>query len=141
MMAIVKEIIRKEADGSISFGDYTLPKKSKIEDFSYEGAIYKAKTFKEVTKLKRNEILVFESEPGTAVQSFKKTEDAVVFSVEGPDDAEITLALDPETPYRVTLSGEELGVITTNPGGKLTFSVELEAGKEVAVSCVKADKE
>ena len=32
-MAVVKELIREESDGSISFGNYTLAQKAKLEDF------------------------------------------------------------------------------------------------------------
>ena len=34
-MAAVKELIRAEADGSISFGDYELASKTKKQDFEY----------------------------------------------------------------------------------------------------------
>ena len=36
-MAVVKELLRAESDGSISFGDYTLTEKSKLEDFEPDG--------------------------------------------------------------------------------------------------------
>lgn len=43
-MAVIKELIRTEADGSISFGNYELEKKSKVSDFEHEGDLYKVKT-------------------------------------------------------------------------------------------------
>src|SRR5699024_1503737 len=43
-MAAVKELIRAEADGSISFGDYELASKTKKQDFEYQGDLYKVKT-------------------------------------------------------------------------------------------------
>ena len=52
-MAVVSELIRKESDGSISFGDYTLDKKTKLADFEVAGDMYKVKTFNEIRK-KRN---------------------------------------------------------------------------------------
>ena len=36
-MAAVKELIRAEEDGSISFGDYELASKTKKQDFEYQG--------------------------------------------------------------------------------------------------------
>ena len=36
-MAAVKELIRVEADGSISFGDYELEVKTKLKDFNHPG--------------------------------------------------------------------------------------------------------
>ena len=50
-MAVIKELIRKENNGSISFGNYELPQKTKLADFEVNGDLYKVKTFKEITKL------------------------------------------------------------------------------------------
>ena len=52
-MSVVKELIRTEADGGISFGDYELAAKAKKSDFEHRGDLYKVKTFKEITKLVR----------------------------------------------------------------------------------------
>ena len=49
-MSVVSELIRTEADGTISFGNYELPAKSKKSDFEHDGDLYKVKTFKEITK-------------------------------------------------------------------------------------------
>ena len=38
-MAVVEELIRKEADGTLSFGNYTLDTKTKKSDFEYEGEV------------------------------------------------------------------------------------------------------
>lgn len=63
MMSAVKELIRTESDGSISFGDYTLDTKTKLSDFPFEGDLYKVKTFNEITKLEKNGMFVYESVP------------------------------------------------------------------------------
>ena len=65
-MAVVKELIRTEENGAISFGDYDLAQKSKLSDYQHQGDMYKVKTFKEITKLERNGMFVYESVPGTA---------------------------------------------------------------------------
>ena len=57
-MAVVKELIRTEANGTISFGDYEKSQKSKVSDFPHQGDMYKVKTFKEITKLERNGMFV-----------------------------------------------------------------------------------
>ena len=44
-MSVIKELIRTEADGTISFGDYSLDAKAKAEDFEHEGDLYKVKTY------------------------------------------------------------------------------------------------
>lgn len=123
-MAAVKELIRAEADGRISFGDYTLEAKTKKSDFEFEGNLYKVKTFRELTRLERNEMFVYESEPGSAVLEFDETEDTFAFSVEAPEDIQITVQADPETEYDIYINGELKDTQKSNLGGKLSFSVD-----------------
>ena len=40
-MAAVKELLRAEADGTLSFGDYTLGSKTKLDGFAFQGDQYK----------------------------------------------------------------------------------------------------
>ena len=54
-MATIKELIRTEAAGGISFGNYELDTKTKLSDYEYDGDLYKVKTFKEITKLRETE--------------------------------------------------------------------------------------
>ena len=70
-MPVVSELIRIEDDGTISFGNYMLAAKSKLQDFEFQGDLYKVKTFGEITKLERNGMFVYESVPGTAVNHFQ----------------------------------------------------------------------
>ena len=93
-MPVVNELIRSEADGAISFGNYKLDTKSKLPDFEHCGDTYKVKTFNEITKLEKNGSFVYESVPGTAVNDFKATDTSVSFRVEGNEDAQITLGLE-----------------------------------------------
>lgn len=44
-MSVVEELIRKEDNGTLSFGNYLLDTKTKKADFPFEGASYKIKTF------------------------------------------------------------------------------------------------
>lgn len=132
-MAVVSELIRSEADGTLSFGDYTLGEKKKLDGFTCGSDVYKVKTFNEITKLEKNGLFVYESVPGTAVSNLAQSADGICFSVEGPEDAQITLELEPDTTYDITVGGEVAGAMKTNLGGKLSLSVELDAGKSVAV--------
>ena len=127
-MSAIKELLRAEADGSLSFGDYELPEKTKLSDFRHEGDIYKVKTYGEITRLEKNDSLVYESVPGTAVTNLQYTGDEVSFTVEGKEDADITLGLAEETAYEIIVNGESAGVMTTNLGGQLSFGVELSEG-------------
>ena len=136
-MAVISELIRLESDGTVSFGDYSLDAKSKLDNVKYQGDIYKVKTFKEITKLERNGMFVYESVPGTAVGHFKATEQGVTFDVTGEEDAQITLELEPETEYDITVGGVDAGSMKTNLGGKLSLSVELDAGSDIAITVAK----
>lgn len=136
-MAAISELIRKEDNGSISFGDYTLASKAKLDNFEHNGDIYKVKTFKEITKLERNGLFVYESVPGTAVSEYTENESCVGFTVDGPEDAQITLELEEDAEYEVSINGESAGTMKTNLGGKLSLSVELQDAESVAIKVEK----
>ena len=133
-MGVVSELIRSEADGTISFGNYTLTAKTKLDNFEYKGDIYKVKTYNEITKLERNGAFVYESVPGTTAHNFNVAVDEVSFGVEGTGDAQITLELEAETEYEIIVDDNTAGKMKTNLGGKLSISVELgEAPVEVKI--------
>ena len=136
-MAAISELIRTEANGTLSFGDYTLGAKAKLDNYDFNGDKYKVKTFKDITKLERNGLFVYESVPGTAVTDFDQTENTVAFTVEGPEDAQITLELEEETEYEISIDGKSAGTMKTNLGGKLSMSVELEGADKVAIKVEK----
>ena len=136
-MAVVSELIRSEAGGRISFGDYTLPQKSKLDNVKHAGDLYKVKTFREITKLERNGMFVYESVPGTTVLHLKASENEMEFQVEGAEDAQITLELEPETEYDIKVNGVDAGQMKTNLGGKLSLSVELDANSCVPVKVTR----
>ena len=127
-MAVVKELIRTEDNGTISFGDYELSQKSKLSDYQHQGDMYKVKTFKEITKLEKNGMFVYESVPGTAVEHFEVSEDVISFKVSGTGDAQITLELEPDTDYIVYMNDMNVGDMKTNLSAKLSVSAKL--GKE-----------
>lgn len=128
-MAVITELIRKETDGTLSFGNFEFDTKQKKSDFEYEGDLYKVKTFKEITKLERNGMFVYESVPGTVVTNMKSTENGTNFQVEGWEDSSITLELEPEAEYKVSVDGTSVGEMKTNLAGKLNVSVELNPGE------------
>lgn len=132
-MAVIEELIRVGEGNTLDFGDYTLNSKAKKDDFSFEGDLYKIKTFKEITKLERNGLFAYESVPGTAVHGFKKTEKGLSFKVFGESDVRITVELLESKEYTIFLNGVNAGVMKTNLGGKLTINVELEPGKPADV--------
>lgn len=137
-MAVVEELIRKSAGEGIDFGNYKLASKAKLEDFSFEGDVYKIKTFKEITKLERNGLFAYESVPGTSVFDYVRSETGVSFKVEGEADAQITLELGEEKEYEIELDGVSAGKMKTNLGGKLTINVETKEDSTVKIMVKEA---
>ena len=136
-MAAVKELLRAENDGTLSFGDYTLGSKTKKENYEFEGDIYKVKTFSEITKLEKNGLFVYESVPGSAVENFRETDREVSFAVSAKGDVQFTLELEPESEYEVFIDDVSAGKMNTNLSGKLSVSVELSPDKSAQVKVIR----
>ncbi len=136
-MTAVSELLRVEEDGTLSFGDYTLASKTKLDEFEFQGDLYKVKTFKEITKLERNGMFAYESVPGTAVEHFQVTEDGISFKVYGVEGAQFTVGLEETSMYEVFMDGISAGEMSTNLSGKLSASVELKDDTGVEVKIVK----
>ena len=132
-MAVIDELIREEETGALSFGNFALATKTKKDGFQYQCDSYKIKTFREITKLERNGMFVYESVPGTVVHDFRATDKAVNFVVEGEEDSQITLELEAEKEYKIHIDKVYVGKMKTNLGGKLNLSVELEPAKMVDI--------
>lgn len=138
-MSVVTELIRTEADGTISFGNYDLIQKEKMDGYEHEGDLYKVKTYREITKLERNGMFVYESVPGTAVHGLSVTGDTMEFEVEGSEDAQITVQMEDGAEYSVYIDGADAGSVKANLGGKLVLSVELDPGRNAAIKIVKGN--
>ena len=136
-MAVIEELIRQEDNGTISFGNHLMDEKKKVLDFEVSGDLYKIKTFKEITKLEKNGMFVYESVPGTAVEDFKASEREVSFKVSGTEDAQITLELEADSEYVVYMDDVNVGDMTTNLSGKLSVSAELDPNKEIEIKIIK----
>ena len=121
-MSVVEELIRKEDNGTLSFGNYLLDAKTKKADFEFQGDLYKVK---------------YESVPGSTVTDFKNDGEVISFTVEAAGDLGFTLELEPSQEYKVLLEDVELGKMKTNLGGKLNVSIELDEGKKASVKVIK----
>ena len=136
-MSGIKELIRTETDGTLSFGDYELSEKQKRSDYEHAGDLYKVKTYADITKLERNGMFVYESVPGTAVHNFRETENGISFQVEGTKDTQIILGLEEDAEYKIYIDDTNIGTMKTNMGGKLVLSVEAGAADSIPVKVVK----
>ena len=127
-MAVIEELIRQEENGTISFGNHLMDEKKKVLDFEVNGDLYKVKTFCEITKLEKNGKMLLEAVPGATVHNFEMDEKGARFTVEGAEDAQITMELEPETEYKILIGDVNVGKMKSNLSGKVTFSVELQKG-------------
>ena len=135
-MSVVDGLIRIEGDGTISFGNYLLDTKTKLDNVEYNGDIYKVKTFNEITKLEKNGMFVYESVAGTADHNLRIEDGIVRMVAEGKTDPQITLELEPSTDYEVYVDSASIGSMKTNISGKLVLSVEL-GGNSAEVKIVR----
>lgn len=136
-MAVIEELLRSEANGTISFGNHELQAKQKVEDFEHLGDVYKVKTFAEITKLEKNGMFLYESVPGTSVHEFDEKAEGITFLAEGAHSTQITVGLKEDTAYEVYLQGNSIGTVKTNLSGKLNLSVDLKL-EDVSVKIMEA---
>ncbi len=136
-MAAVTELLRAEQNGAISFGNHELAAKAKLEDFAHAGNVYKVKTYREITRLEKNGLFLYESVPGTSVHDFVEDGECISFKAEGAQDAQITVGVEENSEYEVIVAGQSAGTMKTNLSGKLSISAELEGAGEVEISIKK----
>lgn len=134
-MATVKELLRAESDGTLSFGDYTLTSKTKLDNFEFEGDLYKVKHLQSY-KLEKMECLYTNSSRSCG-REFQRDDREVEFEVSAPEDVQFTLELEPDSEYEVFIDEASAGKMTTNLSGKLSVSIELNANESAAVKVVK----
>lgn len=127
----------EKSEAGLSFGNYKLDVKSKQSDFEYNGDIYYVKSYYEVTRLEKNDSMIYESVPGTTVTDFNVTSNGADYVVEGYRSTQVTVELAENTVYDVTVSGTALGEFKTNMRGKLVLTLDLDADEPVAVKAIK----
>ena len=127
-MPVVSELIRIEDDGTISFGNYMLAAKSKLQDFEFQGDLYKVKTFGEITSWSATECS-YMSGTGHGSQSFPGGRYFRTVLVEGEKDAQITIQLEDEREYEVYVDGVSVGGMKTNVSGKTGTERGAEPGQ------------
>ena len=135
---MAKELIQAK-DGKLSFGDFTLPEKAKLDGFACGGNLYKVKTFCALTKLERDGMFVYESEPGSDVHDLTQTKDSMQFGVTGTEDTMITVGLKEDFWYEVFENDKSVGKMKTNLCGKLSFSVSLNPDTVTSIKITESN--
>ena len=125
-MSVIKDVIVLNDDNTLSFGNYEVADKQKVE-FEANGNLYKVRTHKDVTRLSKNTQLLLETVPGAAVHNLKVTEKEVTFSIEGIGGTQVTLELENDSHYTIYIDDVSIGNIATNFAGKISFGMELSS--------------
>lgn len=123
-MSVVKEIIKLE-NNNLCFGNYLLEEKNKVDNFVFGGDKYKVKTYNKITRLEKNDKLIMETIPGSAINNFSMNEKNIFFSAEGLDETQITFDLQANKNYEIEIDNVLIGTEKSNAFGKLSFSVSL----------------
>lgn len=126
-MAVVNENIRVENNGTISFGNYEVEAKQKVDDYKAGGDLYTVRTHKAVTRVEKNSKLLIETVPGSAVHNMSVGENITRFDIEGAGDTQITLELESKAEYTIYVDDVNIGKLMSNVSGKINFSAELSA--------------
>lgn len=116
----------------LNFGDYEAKDKQKAE-LEHDGDLYKLKSYKEITRLTRNDILIYESVPGTRVSNFYITDDAISFDVIGQAGASIILGVEDKTNFALSIDDIAYDSTSYIAPGKLNINVDFADGKAVHV--------
>ena len=106
----------------INFGNYNIKEKLK-ESIEFLGDIYYIKTHNALTRLEKNDVLVYESVPGTAVKNFIDSSDYIEFEVSAEGEASIILAVEDGIKFNLYIDNNEYKNYVTLTGGKLNINV------------------
>ncbi len=124
-MAVIDEGIRLEENNTISFGNYELEEKLKVDNFKLNDDLYKVRTHKLVTRFSKNGKLVLEAVPGAAIFNFSQTEKRTKMRASGMGQTQLTLELEDDTNYDLKIDGVKVDTVRTRFAGKLSFSADL----------------
>ena len=118
----VGEILYKNGNNTISFGNYKIRDKQKL-DIEVSGDVYKVKTHNEVTRLEKNGNLLIEAVPGANFSNFSESETLIGFSVEAAEDTQLTLDLTDDSDYEIFIDEKSIGKLKSSPSGKLNLGI------------------
>lgn len=126
-MPCINEGILLNSDNSISFGNYEVEEKFKVNDFKVNQDFYKLATYDKLTRLYKNDNLVLEATPGATFHNFFQNDLQTNFKIEGIGDTLVTIELAPNTNYSLFINDVKIDKIITNLSGKLNFSLSLSS--------------
>lgn len=108
----------------LDFGNFTSEKKLK-ESMEFMGDQYNIKTYNEVTRLEKNDLMIYESVPGTEVSNFLDDIEKISFRVKGNGNTSIILAVEENKEFKFSIDGIEYENNSLLAQGKLNVNVDL----------------
>ena len=126
----LEKLISSSAKGLLDFGDCESVDKQKQEGFELGGNTYNIKSHKEITRLEKNSYLLYESVPGTVVTDFSVGANEVSFTVNGVEPVQVTLGMEPDAEYRLLINSTQVGKVSANHSGKISFSLSFDTGAQ-----------
>ncbi len=124
-MGVFRHMITINENDNLSFGNYKVKEKQKVDGFEYKGDTYKCKTHKDITRLEKNEMLVIETVPGATVHDFVQEENGMTYLAEGVGETKITMELAEGEKYEIKINDKVVGETEAQFGGKIILSNEL----------------
>ena len=123
-MSVINEILKAE-NNYLCFGNYLVTQKQKLENFDFHGDKYKVKTHNEITRLEKNDKMLLETIPGSAIHKFSENENEISFEAEGFENTQITLELAANQNYKLEIDDVLISTSSSNSFGKFSFSLTL----------------
>lgn len=132
----MQDIISININENLDFGCHELDHKSK-EIIEYRGLNVKVKTHSEITRLERDELMIYESVPGTTVTDFSYRPEKISFNVTGMGNTSIIIAVNQNNKYRLMIDDEQYFATNVLSGGKIQFIIDFNLKDWIKVDLIK----
>lgn len=129
-------ILKINDDKTFDFGNYENKDKLK-EAIIHNELDYKVKTHSDITRLERDELMIYESVPGTNVRNFSYTSSKIKFNVSGYSHTSIIIGVNQDSVFNLTVDNVDEGEAIFVAKGKLNINLNLENNEEVSVELTK----
>ncbi len=130
------EVIKLNDNNTLKFGNFEAIDKQKVSDFAFNGETLAVKTHKDITVLKRNDILLMETVPGAVVDQLQYKAEEMKFNITGFKQTAVTIgSVEPNTKYKVEVDGVETETLDSKVSGKISISLDIEnVTREVVIT-------
>ena len=125
-MAEAEGNITAKKNGALSFGDYLSTEKILVDGFAFGKDSYDLETHAETTRLVKNGATIVETAPGAAFKDLLVKKGKISFKIKGSEGTRLTLRLESDSLYRITIEDHDIGNFKTNGAGNLSVGIDLD---------------